>query len=322
MIEPRETMEKAFGAYLLPGKSYPEPLPEDLARWYCYTRDGGHSIAVVTEQHYAPGIDPGDYLVPAPVRSVLRAGHRVSPEGLVVSELPYSSETGLMTPEGDDEHEGSPSGPESSGTGGFALAGQVFEVGKRYPGEGWGFPMAGEAVQYNFDVAGHVLQLFWPGVSGSETKAVRRGAASFALAVEGPAIFLCYRFGDMPWSDTPFTVHLLPEERRLASSVSADPEGRGPNNVLSVHLVDGRSGVLRALRGLGLPREFTDAFEVALQEQLAAGWERRAEYYAALAGVYRRYPSSYALATGDAAVARADFPSSERGGGSFARRKK
>lgn len=184
----------------------------------------------------------------------------------------------------------------------MTMRGQTFEVGRRYPGGGFRFPMP-EVAQYNFDEAGHVLQLFWPGVSEWETKAVRKGEASFALAVVEPAIFFCYRFGNMPWSDSAYSVHLVPEERR--STTGIDSETGEPRNLLEVHLVDARSGVLRAMRAFGLDRDFTDAFEEALQKQLAAGWHGQADYEMALAAIYRRFSRSSDLAR--AAVVRQDF---------------
>lgn len=181
---------------------------------------------------------------------------------------------------------------------------QQFEVGRRYPGEGFRFPMPVAAAQYNYDVAGHVLQLFWPGATGDEVRAVRSGVASFALAVEGPAIFLCHRFGEMSWSDAPYSVHLVPPERRRATL--ADPSSGKPWNRMEVHLVDGRSGVLRALKVYGMSGRFAAAFEGALRAQLRDGWPGGEGYDRALAEVYGRYPHSSDLAR--AAVVRDDFP--------------
>ncbi|MEU4091522.1 hypothetical protein [Streptomyces sp. NPDC026673] len=34
---------------LMPGGTYPRPLPAELAPWYCATGDAGHCIAVVVQ---------------------------------------------------------------------------------------------------------------------------------------------------------------------------------------------------------------------------------------------------------------------------------
>lgn len=179
----------------------------------------------------------------------------------------------------------------------------AFRVGRRYPAKRLRFPMP-EASQYSFDKRGHLLQLFWSGPLPRETKAVREGEARFALAAEGPGIFLCYRFGDMAWGGSPCSVHLVPETRRTTTGL--DPETGEPRNLLEIHLVDASSGILRAMRFFWLDRTFTDAFEEALRGQVAAGWAGREAYESALAGVYRRYPRSSDLAR--VAVARSDFP--------------
>jgi len=80
--------------WVLPGRSYPEPLPDELAPYYCYTRDGGHSILVVIESEYKPGDDPKAYIVAAPVKTVLKYGYEVR-DGLVWAQIPYDSDDGL-----------------------------------------------------------------------------------------------------------------------------------------------------------------------------------------------------------------------------------
>jgi hypothetical protein len=97
--------------FVVPGKRYPAPLPPDLEACYCYTIDGGHSILVVLENVYREGEPVQDYLVPAPVRAVLRAGYsvkqcRIGNEvwPLVWCRLPYSPEIGLLEDPGDSEY--------------------------------------------------------------------------------------------------------------------------------------------------------------------------------------------------------------------------
>lgn len=88
--------------YVLPGRRYHSALPPELEAAYCYTVDGGHSVIVVLENEYVEGSPVEDWLVPAPVRAVVRAGYTVR-DGLVWCRLPYSREIGLLTREEDDE---------------------------------------------------------------------------------------------------------------------------------------------------------------------------------------------------------------------------
>lgn len=178
---------------------------------------------------------------------------------------------------------------------------QALEVGRRYPLVG---PFPREGAEFNYTAAGLRLRAFVPGATGPEVRAVRRGEARFALAVEGPAIFLLARFGEeLAWGDAPFNVHLVnPAWRR---TTLASPDTGELRNALEIHLVDSRSLVLKAIRMVGLPAPFTEAFEKALRGQAGAGWCGAAAYDAALVETYRRY-SSDALAR--RAVAHARFP--------------
>jgi hypothetical protein len=89
--------------YIVPGRRYHSALPPELEAAYCYTVDGGHSVIVVLENEYVEGSPVEGWLVPAPVRAVLRAGYQVR-DGLVWCRLPYSSEVGLLTESEDDEY--------------------------------------------------------------------------------------------------------------------------------------------------------------------------------------------------------------------------
>jgi len=60
-------------------------------------------LEFVLENEWRPGSPVEDWLVPAPVRAVLRAGYTVR-DGLVWCRLPYSSEVGLLTPPEEDEY--------------------------------------------------------------------------------------------------------------------------------------------------------------------------------------------------------------------------
>lgn len=98
--------EAAIGRHVagvVSGKSYPSQLPGELAPWYVYTADGGHSVLVALAAFYAPGADPAEFLVPAPVRAVIRAGWTAQ-DGWLVCDLRYHPGTGLITDPGDDEY--------------------------------------------------------------------------------------------------------------------------------------------------------------------------------------------------------------------------
>lgn len=115
-VEPKDVIQRDLAGMLVPGKQYHSALPAPLIPWYCYTRDGGHSIYVVVEQlvprRTDGSIDAGagagpvnivDFAVPAPVKLVLRSPWHEE-EGVIWATLPYSDEFGVLAAADDDEY--------------------------------------------------------------------------------------------------------------------------------------------------------------------------------------------------------------------------
>jgi hypothetical protein len=144
-----------------------------------------------------------------------------------------------------------------------------------------------EGVQYSYRGDQHELVLFFEGPTAREVEAVRRGTSEFALTVAPPLVVLCYRFGDgIPWSDAPFTYHLVPEsERSLPPEVE---EGAATRACLLVFLVDAGTGILRVIRQVSFSNAFTARLHRAIREQALSTWDKSG-YDRALAGLYRRH---------------------------------
>lgn len=58
-------------------KKYHSPLPFELEEAYCYTLDGGHSIIVIVESEYKQGEPIEGFLVPAPIKAIIRHGYKI-----------------------------------------------------------------------------------------------------------------------------------------------------------------------------------------------------------------------------------------------------
>lgn len=86
----------------VPDCRYPVTLPPELAPWYCYTPDGGHSIAVAVKRLSGDLSDPASFLVAVPVKTVQRLGW-VLRDGFVVVDVPYDPDLGVVVPPEDDE---------------------------------------------------------------------------------------------------------------------------------------------------------------------------------------------------------------------------
>lgn len=165
-------------------------------------------------------------------------------------------------------------------------------VGQRYPG--YSFPMP-DLAHYNYYDNGHELQLLMASPTREEIRAAREGEAEFALLVEGPVIFILYRFGGeagIPWGDAPFTIHLVTEDRRQLPPLEETEEARA---LAVTMLIDARTGVIKTLRALSFSPGFTRALHAAIRDQWAQGWPGRAAYDVAVEEAYRRYPTTEAM---------------------------
>jgi hypothetical protein len=89
---------------------YPELLPDELGMWYYYTTDYGHSVLCMIPQATGlpdPSIhsfDESMYLAFVPVKQVLRTGYRMSRQGFVWCDVPYSQELGVISEPDDTEY--------------------------------------------------------------------------------------------------------------------------------------------------------------------------------------------------------------------------
>lgn len=95
--------EAGLEPWVLPGRVYPHPLPDDLSPYYCYTRDGGHSLLVVVENEYRPGDSPVRFIIPAPVKMVMKSRYHQK-DGLLWAVLPYDRDDGLRVDDKDIEY--------------------------------------------------------------------------------------------------------------------------------------------------------------------------------------------------------------------------
>jgi hypothetical protein len=97
-----ELIEKAgLRDAVVSGKAYHSPLPRELEQFYCYVKDAGHCILVLLPSRGSP---VEDYILPAPVKAVLKKGYTVK-DGYVWSDLPYSDRTGLICDADDHEYD-------------------------------------------------------------------------------------------------------------------------------------------------------------------------------------------------------------------------
>ena len=88
---------------------YHKPLPSELEKWYVYILDGGHSIFVLLKQFEKelkdnPKYSYTDFMIPCPVKTVLK-GYSINSDGIIIVDgLKYNSQIGLIIDEEDEEY--------------------------------------------------------------------------------------------------------------------------------------------------------------------------------------------------------------------------
>ena len=141
-----------------------------------------------------------------------------------------------------------------------------------------------ETAQYQYRSGQHELVVFMREPTAAEVRDYRKGRARFSLVVQQPVILMLYRLGAEPWSDAPYSWHLVPEPER--DLPSADLES-GKRSALQVVLVEAATGIVRALRLVSWSPPFTRTLHAAIREQAAAPWDAQL-YDTVLAQLMRR----------------------------------
>jgi hypothetical protein len=136
------------------------------------------------------------------------------------------------------------------------------EVGQLYSPTRTRWP---ETPHLRLSPGGCDLALFLAEPSADEASEVRSGTVSFAWIDGGPVSVLCFRFGALPWMDTPFEPWQLPASERGV------PAG-DPNQylLLQITLVDAATGIVRAMRVAPWTPDFGEQVRETLRRQLAA----------------------------------------------------
>lgn len=164
----------------------------------------------------------------------------------------------------------------------------TYAVGRPYHPSRTRWP---EGAQYNYRSGTHELLLFFDRPSKSEIRDIRKGACEFALIERGPAIVLCYLFGDGEWSDAPFSWHLVPEEQRDLPSADLEADKRAS---LMVMLIDASNGIVGAIRTVSWSPDFTREMHAAIRRQALSPWDEMA-FERAVQSLYAIAPTSRAM---------------------------
>lgn len=114
-----------------------------------------------------------------------------------------------------------------------------------------------------FDISdtGCNLILYFKSPSQKEIDSVKNGTMKIGFYTEKELILMLFKIGDMNWIDSPYSVHLSKELTKIQDI----PEGKGLS--LNMYLIDTYTGVLKSIRLLGLPTNFSCKLKVAIEKQ-------------------------------------------------------
>lgn len=118
-----------------------------------------------------------------------------------------------------------------------------------------------EQLRYRLDNAGHSLLIIQTGISQQEMENIQNGAVELALYIDGPIIFLLFKFGDGKWNDAPFSWHTVPAGIRVYPQEAAD------TGSLTVILVEAADGLVKVVRKAALTPAFAEQLNAAITFQ-------------------------------------------------------
>lgn len=118
--------------------------------------------------------------------------------------------------------------------------------------------------RYNYRCGVHELVLVHQRISRSTIRAVAEGGAEFALVVDEPLVWLCYRFGEaIPWGAALFDHEPSRREADLPPPGGSPLEQRG---LLHVDLIDAADLSLKATRNVTLWLDFTRSLNESIRD--------------------------------------------------------
>jgi hypothetical protein len=129
--------------------------------------------------------------------------------------------------------------------------GELFEEGKTRYNEG---------VIFEFTQSGPILLMFFNHPTENEIASIKSGKLELAFLEKDEVIFILSKFQGMSWIDAPYTVHL---SKPFTFDNMTPDQGFG----LTIYLIDASSGILKAIRYVGLSNDFSGKLKATILRQ-------------------------------------------------------
>ncbi|MZK49025.1 hypothetical protein [Clostridium beijerinckii] len=139
-----------------------------------------------------------------------------------------------------------------------------------------------EGIVFDIDDNGCNLIIRFNSPSNNEVKAIKQGSLKCGYYTEKEAIFMLFKFDGIEWMDAPYSVELS----KKLTKIHEINDGQGL--ALNIYLIDADTGILKAMRLIGLPTAFSRKIKVIVERQRSMPFEN---YYQTINAVYMKYPT-------------------------------
>ena len=113
-----------------------------------------------------------------------------------------------------------------------------------------------------------------------EVEAITKGKIKVGYYSENEVMFMLFKFGDMNWMDAPYSVYLS----QNLTKINEIKDGQGL--ALNIYLIDASTGVLKGIRLVSLPTNFSLKLKSEIEKQKLTPF---CNYYSKIGEVYRKY---------------------------------
>lgn len=154
---------------------------------------------------------------------------------------------------------------------------QALEVGKPYQE---GVSRIPEGIVFDFNQGGGILRLVFDSPLDSEIKEIKKGKIELGLLEKEGIIFFLIKFGKLEWMDAPYNSALSnPFDLEELQDEKA-------GYAVQIVLIDGMTGIVHALKLIGLPYAMSVKFKQLVEQQRQSPIR---DYDGALNVIYSRY---------------------------------
>ena len=138
------------------------------------------------------------------------------------------------------------------------MVGQLFQEGKT---------VYKEEVQFDIQQGTPTLYLFFNSPLEQEFVDIKSGNFSCGLYIKDDLIFSLFKFGSCNWVDAPYSAH-------LSKPFTLDDASDGMGYASHILLIDAATGILKAIRLVGLPTQYSRYLKRAITKQKQYGFNK------------------------------------------------